>query len=238
MINKSNIDGIKETARLFASLEPEINESFGFIVYHPFVSTIVDAIPGDDGRPRMLNVVDEFETYKSHLIQTINNPSTDLERLSIMITKPYKLTFLTYIEDSLDETDYNKLLRYSYQHSELPSGDVNVSKKKMLDMFKKSKKEYLMSEEEIEYFDKLDDRITIFRGCQDEGDVKALSWTLNIEIARFFADRYGKNGKVFKTTISKSDVIAYFLEEDEIIIDYSKSGFQKDVSELDEEDYK
>ncbi|WP_165063100.1 hypothetical protein [Adlercreutzia sp. ZJ154] len=65
--------------------------------------------------------------------------------------------------------------------------------------------------------------IAVYRGDYAdalEDDIEfAPSWTLSIDVARFFRNRKGENGKVYKGYISPSDVIAYIddREEKEVI---------------------
>ena len=54
--------------------------------------------------------------------------------------------------------------------------------------------------------------------------MKALSWTVDIKQAEWFAQRWGKNGKVYSATINREDVLAVFTSrgESELVVDYTK----------------
>lgn len=53
------------------------------------------------------------------------------------------------------------------------------------------------------------------------GWVKALSWTLNREVAEWFAHRFGQNGTVYEAQVKKENIYAVFLgrNEEEVIVD-------------------
>ena len=54
---------------------------------------------------------------------------------------------------------------------------------------------------------------TVYRGVQEGGDFRGVSWTLDLDVAREFAFRIfnftGVRGTVYKTTIRRPDVYAY-----------------------------
>lgn len=81
-----------------------------------------------------------------------------------------------------------------------------------------------MNEEELLIFNNLEDNVTIYRGVDmtTGHPIKGLSWTPDISIARFFANRFSEEGTIYKSVIKKEDVLAYFKYENEIVVDYRK----------------
>lgn len=81
--------------------------------------------------------------------------------------------------------------------------------------------DWICQDDEKRLYDGLQEEITVYRGGDNENGI---SWTLNELVAIYFAyksDYYkGKNTKVFKKTIKKSDIRAILLDmdEDEIIV--------------------
>lgn len=69
-----------------------------------------------------------------------------------------------------------------------------------------------------------DDTLTIYRGEDEKSNSykSALSWTLSLDMAKFFANRYNKtnSGKVYQATVAKEDILAYLpeREEEEVIV--------------------
>ena len=139
-----------------------------------------------------------------------------------MLNKAYGLTFLKFAEPYLSSADLSELLADAWIRSENPNMDANVTKKDLVAMFNQADKSVLMSLEERIRLSELDDIITIYRGVTpyNAKNVRALSWTTNIKKAEWFANRFGQRGTVYKTQISKSKVLAYFMGrgESEIIV--------------------
>lgn len=81
-----------------------------------------------------------------------------------------------------------------------------------------------MSVEDYAEFRFFEDTITIYRGVRNPKpqNVRALSWTLDSEVAYFFANRFGDNGKVFQAQIDKQHILAFFNNEhneSEVVVD-------------------
>jgi len=98
----------------------------------------------------------------------------------------------------------------------------------------KKNRELVMSKEDRIAFNKLPQNLTIYRGMsvkeKESGDF-GISWTLNQEVAKKFADRYIHNydsieeeHTLLKLVVNKKDVIAYFpsFDEEEIIYIHEK----------------
>jgi hypothetical protein len=52
------------------------------------------------------------------------------------------------------------------------------------------------------------DEFTVYRGVQN-GVPRGVSWTLDPDVARYFASWRGKGGTVYRTVVNRSDVYAY-----------------------------
>ncbi len=77
----------------------------------------------------------------------------------------------------------------------------------------------MMDEEDTKFFNELPNTITIYRGGVDD---KGYSWTLDIEKAEWFANRFHFDYEVFEKTINKSDAIVYLSDRNESEIIYRK----------------
>lgn len=69
-----------------------------------------------------------------------------------------------------------------------------------------------------------DDSLTIYRGCSGGGKNlnkarEAMSWTLSLDVAEWFAVRFEKKPVVYKATISRADVLFYSnqMNEQEVV---------------------
>ena len=98
-----------------------------------------------------------------------------------------------------------------------------MSKKDFLQMFHRAKSELLMDEEEFKVFTELPDTITVFRGVTDfnKKNYKGLAWSRELRVATWFAGRFGEHGTVYRATIDKQYVLAYFggRNEAEVVVD-------------------
>jgi hypothetical protein len=67
------------------------------------------------------------------------------------------------------------------------------------------------------------DPVTVYRGVRDEGGVVGMSWTSSIDTARWFADRFGAGGLVYRLVdVQPADVLAQIVhgrDEDEYVLD-------------------
>ena len=109
-----------------------------------------------------------------------------------------------------------------YVDTENPNGDVNVSVTTLRSWFAKANKKNLMTGDEYKYYNSLLEQITVYRGVGISRKEKGLSWTQNIEKAKWFANRFnrkGRTGYVVTASISKDEILAYFGRrgEEEII---------------------
>jgi len=155
-----------------------------------------------------------FDKIVEHAKEMKNSLST----LFICMSSPYRIQFLHLIKDYITKEELSEQFEWIWVQTEFPH---QYPVKMLLDLFKASDPNVLMNAEERAKFDELPDEIVIYRGLQaTKAKAKGLSWTLNLEKAKWFANRWKKTNKIFKTTIKKKDVFALFTGrgEDEIII--------------------
>lgn len=227
-MEKTNLEKVKKIAKLFVDLPIEHNNDFG-IIQHPFISNrfVPKTLePEDVGKViPFYDVCNEEDLNKVRsMLKKVIDITKDYQQFSIIVNKPYLLTFFKYTKDFLNNEDYSKFLSTAWTYTEYPNNDTNVSTRELLSYFNKSDKNILMSKDELEAYNKLDNLIDVYRGVKPGAKVKALSWTTDKKVAKWFADRYEKNGKVYKAVIDKKDVLAYFLNrnEYEVVVNYNK----------------
>ena len=218
---KTDMKKVNDIARCLLYLEPQFKEYM--IVSHPFFNNSIFPKKNiNDGFYNLSNTLELNEARKivEENIAKVDKYSTYL----IMISKPYLAAFFKYTKDYVSEEDYNNFLSGMWMMVEFVNNDANISPNEFTKIFKKTKKELLMEEEELLAYNKLDDKLTVYRGVKPKSSTKALSWTTDINTAQWFADRWEKNGKVYKAQIDKKYVFAYFLGrgESEVVLDYHK----------------
>ena len=115
------------------------------------------------------------------------------------------------------------MLADAWIRSEAPNDDPNLSKPKLLAMFRKADPNILMNEDERKILQGLENPVTVYRGVTSYNakNVQALSWTLDEKVAQWFAHRYGEQGTVYQARIHKDDIYAVFTgrNESEVIVD-------------------
>ena len=77
-----------------------------------------------------------------------------------------------------------------------------------------------MNLSELNVLKNLPDSITIYRGVgnYNNKDLNVFSWTLSYGVALWFAKRFGNAPEVYQADIQKTDVLAYFDIEKEIVV--------------------
>jgi hypothetical protein len=77
-----------------------------------------------------------------------------------------------------------------------------------------------MDEQELETLKSLDNELVVYRGCVKNLNENGLSWTLDKNQAKWFANRFEKDGVVLEKRISKKNIVAYFngRNEEEVIV--------------------
>ena len=186
---------------------------------HPIFETVVAFNPKTH---EMFDLFAEPEKYQALLKDYADEiRGYSLSRVFLSIRPPYKLTFFKHVAEYLSEEDFAEYLIECYTGCEVTSDTTNVSKQELIDFFTKADKQYLMDKEDLEVFNSLPDKVTIYRGVRDKAGVYELSWTLSLEKARWFANRFSSLGYVFKTVVNKADILCYIScrGEQEVVID-------------------
>lgn len=223
-LKKTNLNAIKRAAKNFLYIDPVTDSKIPCFCYHPFFQNTYfpDVINN-----RMLNIeiAEDLEYLRKILLESIND-ATDVYGIWWLINKSYFLVVFKYISKYLSEKDYSNILKESYTMTEFPNyNTVNVTVAELKELFKLPSKNIFMDEEELEVYNNLPETVTVYRGSEYSKYYKALSWTTDLQTAKFFANRFNRKDSeptIYKATIDKKFVIAYFSNEYEIIVDYDK----------------
>lgn len=223
MHNQTNLDGLKKLAHLFLYFEPEPTD-VGLFIKHPFTDSPFIPVKTETGYDvsNILEDAEAFRNWKSQMRDIINDVETP-GQIAMLLTKSYKFAFLKYAMEYMSQDDFSEYLADAWVSCEMPNRDPNFTKHQLVGLFKKANPQKLMTEKEYEKFNNFDNEITIYRGVTpyNNDEVKALSWTLDKEKAKWFAHRFNQNGTVYEANINKTDVYAYFesRNESEVIVD-------------------
>ena len=158
MRKETDLWQVKATARAMLMLDIGETDFSPMIVKHPFTDSGITAIPKPDGGIQMLTLMDspsDLKRWRDFMSQSIEQAQSAYE-IYMMVTKPYGLTFLKFVYPNLSQGDMSNILSSAWTRAEAPNRDVNVSKAKLLAMFKAADPASLMDEEELKRFQELE----------------------------------------------------------------------------------
>lgn len=227
MRTETDLESVKNIAKSLLRIPILETEYSPIIISHPFAKCgIVTLLDGEDFV--QLDITKSKESLKKWQVQMEKqiDESNNVHFVYYLFNDSYRLMFFDEVSNFLSNEDFSVLLGESWVSSEYANLDANVSKKQMLKHFQNADKTLMMNESELETFNELDDTITVYRGVGsiNKNNIKALSWTTSFGKAKWFAERWGKSGKIYAATIDKENIFAYFdrKNEDEVIVDFNK----------------
>lgn len=224
MKKHTDLDGVKQVASALLFTDIEKTKYSPMVVQHPFTNTGVTAI-SVEGSFRLLNLLEnpeDLNIWRQSMRQQIDNVETPYQIYSL-INSPYALTFLRFSEPYLSKEDFSSILADAWMMSEYANRDANVSKERLVSMFKQADRAKLMNKMERTRLDALEDPVTVYRGVTSYNaqNVRALSWTLDYDTAVWFAHRFGEDGMVYQAQIKKEHIFALLTgrNESEVVLD-------------------
>lgn len=229
MIEKTDLAYASAIAKQMARFKPVADKDIPLIVKHPFTDYAYFYI-GKDAGDIEESVVDitkneaGFEKFVERCDRIIQI-TKDYPSYASVITKPYRSWFLKITKEHISVEDMSRYLKTLWITTDTVNVDQFISKEEYVSLFKEADPKVLMNEKEYKIFKKIPDEITVYRGVNTTSNhpVRALSWTRDRKTAQWFANRFVSDtdaGAVYKTTVKKKDVLAYFENEDEIVVNY------------------
>lgn len=138
--------------------------------------------------------------------------------------RPYRFRTLAQYADQMSDKELGENFSWVWMDSE--NMHQNASYVEKLLSTNRLTKELIMDQEELELFEKLPDKIRVYRGHHGHNK-KGVCWTLSYGIAKMFQKRLStsiSNSGVLTGLVDKKDVIALFCgrSELEIVVRASK----------------
>lgn len=239
MRKNTDLKQVKALAQTFLMLDIEQTDMSPIVVHHPFADSGFTVSQDSDGRLTPVNLLEDetaLQAWRQRMGEQIDDAKSAFH-IHMMVTKPYRMTFLKYAKPFLSKQDFSKILGDAWMRSEYPGFDPDVSQQEQLAMFRDADPAVLMDEDEYERFCSLEEPVTVYRGVTsyNADHVKALSWTLNYDTAIWFAHRFGETGTVYEAQIAKTHILAYLngRNEQEVVVDPQHLIEISEVQELD-----
>lgn len=203
--------------KLCDELAPELH------VYHPFFSSSIQKV--DNEFVDILKDEKALMQVSKRIAELIN--TVDIECIYSLVNTPYKMTWYKHISRSLSDADRAKYLVRAWTEEENPNMDPNCPLSYVISEFKRTSKELLMTEKELDFYNNLPDEFPIYRGVSVGRNPKGISYTTNLEKARWFSQRFDsetKTGYILTATGRKEKALAYLnrRDEDELVYDTRK----------------
>ena len=222
---ETNLEAVKSEARAFLYLDIKVEEKFGLFVQHPYFGQVVDAVQVN-GKLEMVDLREPegLRKVRERVRKTIDAVE-HYSQFFVFVRAPFLPAFFKFTQSHLSLKDYSEALADVWTLVEFPNVDVNVSTREFIEYFQRAHKEWLMDEDEYEFYKNLPEEITVYRGTgKGARHLLGLSWTLDYEKAKWFATRWNKKGVIYKGKILKENVLAYFSRrnESEVVIDVGK----------------
>lgn len=217
-----DLDGIKEVAIDWLNLPitQEMVGSYG-ILNHPIFDNIF--LMDDIGA---FNVIDEPERLNVVVQQREKDilRRNTFDSIIMFIRKAFRIYFLLeiyergYADEECCGTELGKIWSLLENNDTVDA----ETKETMLMWLKAADKHSFMDEKEFEVYTKLPNKVTVYRGVQQNEEPIGFSWSLKREVAEWFANRFNQNGAVCQLEVDKKDIIAYIgkRNEFEVIVDY------------------
>jgi len=225
---ETNMERVRDTTMRLLDMPITKTSCWPEVAQHPFTNTGFYHWRDEKGEfhfGTLDNGTEAYKKWKSKYKEFIDKAET-ITQISVLLNTPWLLFFISLVEPYLSSEDFAVQLKEAFMEMEQPNMDPNVSTTQLKNYFKKCDKNVLMEEEELKAYDSLPDVVTVYRGVTSYNNkkIKVLSWTIDSEVAKWFANRYQQKGQVYTATISKKHILAYFggRNEAEVIVDPSK----------------
>lgn len=226
MRKETDLEQVKEVAKDLLMLDIEENEMSPMFVEHPFTKSGIVYFHNDNGKIEpayLLKDEKALKEWRRVIAEQIDLAGSAL-KIQLLLTKPYRITFLKFVKPFLSQKDFSVILSDAWLCSENPNCDLNISRRELISMFRDADPKLLMTKEEYAQFQSLDDGLIVYRGITscNADYLGALSWTLHYPTAEWFAHRFNESGVVYRAKVDKKYIFAYFNDrrgEQEVIVD-------------------
>ena len=224
--SKTDIEAVKSVARSLIYFDPIPDPILDGFINHPYTYAPYVYLTSENRLGNIIANKEDLDIWRKLLNEQINEANT-VSQIITLIYKPYRFGFLKQVYTYISPDELGTVLRETWQAVEFISNDPNITTSILVRMFNRCNPHTLMSPEELGILEGLPSEVNIYRGTQSSKVkyIKQLSWTINIEVARWYKGRFNRNleeSRLYTTTINKKEILSYFKQEQEVIINPSK----------------
>ena len=165
---------------------------------------------------RLPEVVSKRREYINELIEDGN-----YVHLLGLVDKPFRISYFLDIYDSLEGDKFIEAFSFVYSSSEY--GFDSLLDDDVIELLIDYKDTNKIKDILKNNFNITDKMVTIYRGEADKSMSYrdgAMSWTLELKVANFFANRFSSsNPKVYKAKVNVDDILLYLDRESEVLVE-------------------
>lgn len=140
--------------------------------------------------------------------------------LFTLIEKPFRIAYFLNICDELEATEFLELFEFVWSSCEY-NFDL-LSNEYILQRIEEIRSIKNIKDRLIKKYNIKNDVVTIYRGEADKStsfNNGAISWTLDYDIASFFANRFrANNPKIYKANVLIKDILMLIDNEQEVLV--------------------
>lgn len=213
----------KRVAIAMLETEYKVHKEYdGLFVTHPYINSTV--LIDEDGLYDIRKYPERYNRFKTQLEQHINK-CTSIERILYIMQKTYRIQYLyLLVQYNVPVELCGNLLGsiwVALENNDLQPPDI---RKVMHQMLNASDYTRYTTVDDQNIFKNLPERIKIYRGAQLGEPKRGFSWSVDRNVAVWFAKRFNATNPVVHTaTISKKYVYFYTnaANEQEVVVDYT-----------------
>ena len=217
---ETDVEAIRQSALALLNCKIEPNPTFPFLCNHPFTNAPFAALDN-----KLLDLTKPTETLRWRTAMRSVIQKKNAQGIFLLMNPPYRLFFLNLIRSVLSDNDFGELFRAFWPSVEQINGDKNLTRRSIIRLLQSVPKDCLMDKECFLAYQQLPQVFSVYRGVTpyNESRHRAISWTSDIDIAQWFATRYGEHGTIWRANVKKQWVLALLEgKEHEILIDIPK----------------
>ena len=218
----TDMDKVKAVAKHMLHMPIVKGEFWPVVAQHPFASSGSFTYTDENGELKWGELEEDTPDYdcfiksRTELIERAESAP----QLACWLNKPWRPLFAKLVALYCSKADLSEIMACVLCETERLNCDPNCSPAEIVRLIKACDKAILMGED-FEAYKMLPDTIKVYRGVTSfyYRNRSAISWTTDIETAKFFATRYDEKGIIFSAEIEKKHVLAYFEYESTVVLE-------------------